>query len=52
MKMKGPFAFCFSFVLKTSETKNYPKANTAQYEFSCQCFVFQLNSKVFLGSTD
>lgn len=49
---RGPSAFHFYFVLKKTEAENYPKANTSQYEFSCQCFVFQLNSKVFLEITD
>lgn len=51
-KTRGLSALYFNFVLKETEAENYPKATTSQSEFSCGGFVFQLNSKVFLGSTD
>lgn len=50
-KARGAFALYFNSVLKKTEAENYPKANVSRYEFSCQCFVFQLNPKVFLQRT-
>lgn len=50
-KQEDLLHFILTLCLKTPEAENYPKANTAQYEISCQSFVFQQNSEVFLGST-